>query len=157
MSEWLKRNEGHIEAGNKAAHYGSPLADAVRVYEVDKTEKSRTWYEEQYGTVASFVFEKIGPHRGPLFLNVLYWHGAVRNFDHVYSVTNTWRGNFMSEWRDFKEALSKSGKQEDDDVATWITEYFKDNEDGKKSYARMKEEYETGYERNKERRKQMQR
>ncbi|KAE9378762.1 hypothetical protein N431DRAFT_460090 [Stipitochalara longipes BDJ] len=68
------RNEEYVEAGKKAAHYGSPLADAVRVHVVDKTEVARNWYEEQYGVTAELIMQKIGKYWAPLFLEVLYWH-----------------------------------------------------------------------------------
>lgn len=142
-----KRNKDIMERGNKAAHYGSPMADALRVLYVDRIAESRKWYEAQYGVTADFVVHKISTNAAaPLFIEIVYWHSAIQHFEgcSVYSEA------FMLKWSKFMQTFS--GKREDDAIAQWIAKYFTEDKEGIALHKGMKALYKFSYDIHKERR-----
>jgi hypothetical protein len=104
------RNYGIIELGNKAAHYGSALADAQRISKIEGVQAGMelTWYEKDYGFRPEFVLN-VGEHV-PKFVEILDWHAAVKHFQpSAFSIFEKGKDDnalrFVSTFAHFKKAV----------------------------------------------------
>jgi hypothetical protein len=125
-----------VECGNKAAHFGSALADASRVLS-GSVAKDQTWYFEAYGFPAYSVLDH-GP-TAPTFVEVVDWHAAVKNFQN--NVMCDPSNKFIAQFKIFK-----------DDWSSCIETYLTEDQQGKKHYKSLKLWYEAAYTMHKQRR-----
>lgn len=139
------RDMAAIERGNKAAHFGTALADARRVVSGSVAEE-QAWHSKFYGFDASFVLENgLG---APKFLEVVDWHAAVKLFHNnmrcypSFAFINCFKG-FMDHLRSKHKVQLASA-----DIET----YLKDDQQGKQDYKNLKMWYEAAYALHKKRR-----
>lgn len=140
-----ERDMAAIERGNKAAHYGTALADARRV--VSGSAEERTWYSEFYGPFTADFVSQFGPS-APTFVEVVDWHAAVKNFQK--NVTCDYSNKFITQFKIFvcelwvkHMVLLAAGGYET---------YLKDDQQGKNHYKILKFWYEAAYTMHKKRR-----
>ena len=134
-----------VERGNKAAHFGSALADASRVLSSSVAEE-RTWYSEFYGFSASLV-SQYGPS-APTTVEVLDSRASVKNFQR--NVTCEYSKKFNTEFKIFVDDFRSQHMVLSD--GTDIGTYLKDDKQGKEHYKSMKLWYEAAYTMHKKRR-----
>jgi hypothetical protein len=139
------RDMAAIERGNKAAYFGTALADARRVVSGSVAEE-QTWYSKFYGFDASFVLENcLG---APTFVEVcrlacssqaLPQQYEVLSFVCVHQLFQGFYGYLRSK---HKVQLASAN----------IETYLKDDQQGKQDYKNLKMWYEAAYALHKERR-----
>ena len=120
-----------VERGNKAAHFGSALADASRVVYGSVAEE-RTWYCGVYGIRPFLVFQ-FGP-RAPTFVEVVDWHAAVKNFQNNVKCDNS--NKFITQFKMFVDDIKSKHKLLQ--AAAEIETYLKDDQQGKDHYKFLK-------------------
>jgi len=141
----VERDMAAVERGNKAAHFGSALADASRVLSGSVAEE-RTWYSEFYCFPAGLVL-LYGPS-APTFVEVIDWHAAVKNFQS--NVTCNYSNMFITQFKLFVD--DPRSKHMVLLAGAVIETYLKDDEQGKNYYKSLRLFYKTAYNMHKKRR-----
>jgi hypothetical protein len=141
--EWEKtaKDQKLVELGNKAAHYGMALADAI-LYQpfCPDQRKDPDLYIECYGLHPDFVWKN---QECTLLLEILGWRGAMRNFypPNAHNRTPYGRTSFCALCHTFVDMINK-------DESAWsvktLNEHLQEGGKGFQMYNDLKAQHATG-------------
>ncbi|KAE9378763.1 hypothetical protein N431DRAFT_326021 [Stipitochalara longipes BDJ] len=134
-----------VERGNKAAHFGTALADAHRIIYGPHNFHEVAWYLSHYGFKPLFVLLH-GP-QAPTFLEVVEWRAAIKHFQSTVACKDS--NSFLTEFEKFKATVALLPTRI---YSPTLESSLSEDLQGKLHYQAMKNSYEAAYKKHKERR-----